>query len=443
MIALRKTWFILFLLLPFSLMAQFRVSGSRYSVPGVTGVDEVLIFQDLSAPDAFIEYTGTETPVWKTFAGAVVQQGAGAETLYPENASGYLLYEGETLLASFFVLDYTQYHVDIESLQLTAELQCEQTILTLSGTIPEMRYTTTTGGSRTVDREVTVSYMTLMWGGEDWQDSLAVEDVTLNYNVTSQQVVVKAPYQNTAFTLRLDPFVTYWQAEPDSVSSDEYTAIAVCAHPTSVTTSRDYNGKGIENEPQRPIDETALSGSAPLEINFISNGNKPTALYYRWQIFKGSSMIVERFDEDQRYTFTENGAYQVKVWVYNDYCTTDSTVFDISVSESLLKVPNVFTPNGDGVNDEFRVVYRSLAEFHCWVYNRWGKLVYHWDDPAKGWDGTINGHPAAEGAYYYIIRARGTDAAAGARYHKVTKRKLPDIGVYQLSGHINLIRGKK
>jgi gliding motility-associated-like protein len=110
----------------------------------------------------------------------------------------------------------------------------------------------------------------------------------------------------------------------------------------------------------------------------------------------------------------------------------------------------VFTPNGDGTNDEFRVAYRSLREFHCWVYNRWGKLVYEWTDPAKGWDGTIYGKPAAEGAYYYVIRALGTDADKNARYTMkavYNKKKLKAdeamIGVYQLSGDINLLRGKQ
>lgn len=441
---MRKLFLILLTaMVPMAMMAQFRLSGNYYSVPSPQGVDNVIIFQDLSAADAYIEYTGTGTPKWTTLANAVKQQGVGAERLYPDDGEGYLLYEGDNLLASFFVFDYKNYLPNFAAATLTADMQCDKSFLTLSGVVPEMRYTTTAGGTRVVDRQATVAYTTLNWGGEGWQDSLAQADVVLQYGVATQQLAIDAPFTNTSFVLHLDPFVQNWNALSDSVVSDEYKAIAVCSHPVSVTTSRDYNGKGMENEPMRPIEESALTGSAPLEINFLSNGNKPVAQYFKWQIFKGSDLLVERFDEDQRYTFTENGAYQVKCWVYNDQCTTDSTVFDISVSESLLKVPNVFTPNGDGTNDEFRVVYRSLAEFHCWIYNRWGHLVFQWDDPAKGWDGTINGKPAAEGAYYYIIRARGTNAPKDAKYHKATKRNPADVGVYQLSGHINLIRGKQ
>ena len=115
-----------------------------------------------------------------------------------------------------------------------------------------------------------------------------------------------------------------------------------------------------------------------------------------------------------RYTFEDYGTYYVKLEVYRDYangtrCSMRDSV-EVSVSESFLGVPNVFTPNGDGKNDEFRVAFRSLRSFHCWVYNSWGKLVYEWSDPAKGWDGRVNGRKnAPTGTYFYIIKAEGTD----------------------------------
>jgi gliding motility-associated-like protein len=135
--------------------------------------------------------------------------------------------------------------------------------------------------------------------------------------------------------------------------------------------------------------------------------------------------------------------------VNNAYCESDSSEVAVQISESYLAVPNVFTPNGDGKNDEFRVAYRSLRDFHIWVYNRWGKLVYESTDPARGWDGNINGRPAAEGAYFYVVRAMGTDAAKNASFMMkaaYNKKKLNAdesvLGIYQMSGDINLLRGK-
>ena len=423
------------------LSAQVRISGQYHTVLGAQGVDKLLIYADLSAPDAYLEYTGSAVPTWKDFNGRLLQSGTGAERLYPVHDEGYLLYEGNTLLQAIYVLDYRQIRPDFATAILEAEMQCDQTVLTLQATIPPLTYTTTHGQRITLPRDATIRYTTLAWDGEQYQDSAAAEAVQLSANPT-QTFILPAIYRATDFTLSLDDYALTWSTAPDSLVSQSYDAVAVTMHPVSVTTSRDYNGLGIENEPGRPIDESTLQGSAPLEINFKTNANKPVAEFFRWRIYKGTTLLVERFDEDQRYTFLENGSYQVRCWAYNSECTTDSAVFDISVSESLLRVPNAFTPNGDGFNDEFRVVYRSLAEFHCWIYNRWGKLVYQFDDPAKGWDGTINNRPAAEGTYYYIIRARGTDAEPGARYHKVTLKRPAAIGVYQLSGHVSLIRGR-
>jgi gliding motility-associated-like protein len=157
--------------------------------------------------------------------------------------------------------------------------------------------------------------------------------------------------------------------------------------------------------------------------------------------------LLTRNEAQHKFTFEEPGIYRAALAMSNSNgCEYQAEDFEISVSESMLLVPNVFTPNGDGTHDEFRVVYRSLKEFHCQIYNRWGHLVYEWTDPAKGWDGTINGKPAAAGAYYYVIRALGTDAEPGAeyiakpKYNKLKKKQELPIGVYQLSGDINLLR---
>jgi gliding motility-associated-like protein len=222
--------------------------------------------------------------------------------------------------------------------------------------------------------------------------------------------------------------------------------MALKANPLAIVTTRGKEGEP-SNEVERPIDPSELiRRSAPLIVTFRANALN--ADYYQWNIYRGSDRILQRNEAQHQYTFTEPGNYRAVVGMSNSHdCQLDSVEFLISVSESMLTVPNVFTPNGDGMNDEFRVVYRSIKEFHCWVYNRWGHKVYEWTDPSKGWDGTIGGRPAAEGAYYYVIRALGTDAESDYMLKpvytkKLKKQELP-IGVYQLSGDINLIRGGK
>ncbi|WP_084165770.1 T9SS type B sorting domain-containing protein [Dyadobacter crusticola] len=64
-------------------------------------------------------------------------------------------------------------------------------------------------------------------------------------------------------------------------------------------------------------------------------------------------------------------------------------------------VPDAFSPNGDGYNDVLEAKSTQLQSFAFSVLNRWGEVVFHSDDIAKGWDGTINGANAPVGSYVY------------------------------------------
>lgn len=64
-------------------------------------------------------------------------------------------------------------------------------------------------------------------------------------------------------------------------------------------------------------------------------------------------------------------------------------------------VPDAFTPNGDGFNDILEAKSEQLQSFQFSVMNRWGVVVFHSDDIAKGWDGTVEGTNAPVGYYYY------------------------------------------
>lgn len=81
----------------------------------------------------------------------------------------------------------------------------------------------------------------------------------------------------------------------------------------------------------------------------------------------------------------------------------DSVTIEVE-SEDGVFIPSAFTPDGDGLNDLFRVARKgsyTLLEMN--VYDRWGQRVYHHEgDDRSGWDGTFNGQPAIMGTYYYV-----------------------------------------
>jgi gliding motility-associated-like protein len=68
-------------------------------------------------------------------------------------------------------------------------------------------------------------------------------------------------------------------------------------------------------------------------------------------------------------------------------------------------MPNAFTPNGDALNDIFRIppgITLTLNEFS--IYNQWGQLLFTTDNVSAGWDGTFKGVKQNAGVYVYYIK---------------------------------------
>lgn len=353
-----------------------------------------------------------------------------------------------------YVYDYNSVAPVIDSLIVTYHCANTTVVFPTGGVnkLPDVTYKDYNGLTHYYTLDGKLSFTNLEWNTDHWdtvQVSKSIRLSMLPYTYNADPVYTALP----SFSFEYDSVGAALLGTPKTaaVIAETNSPIAVSHHATSVTTIRTAT-----NEVERPETSDVISGSAPLNILFKANPTQQVE-FFRWRIYKGNYLIATRTDEDQRFEFTENGTYRIVSTVSNSVCPCneggpvpgclpDSTEILVTVSVSLLLVPNVFTPNGDGTNDEFRVLHRSLKEFHCEIYNRWGKLVYQWDDPNRGWDGTINGRPAAEGAYFYVIRALGTDATGGytsrAKYNKA-KESGEAIGVYQLSGDINLLRGKK
>ena len=368
---------------------------------------------------------------------------SGTDEIYPDEG-GYYVSDGITQSTPVYVFLYSE----PTSMELSVAADCGGTTLTLKGDTKPLTYTRLDGSQGSYARACSIDYNALAWNTEEWVDSAATVASTLRpvfmlpalYGPTP----IKLCYDQTVReALGMDSACLEIDVPIDSIK-------AVNMQLMSLATTRGKEGEK-SNERNRPTSQELIASSeysGPLEVAFYSNPT-PAAQFYKWSIYHSSELIVTRNDKDIRYTFSEPGAYRVVCSVNNATCASDSMEVTVAVAESYLAVPNVFTPNGDGKNDEFRVTYRSLRDFHIWVYNRWGKLVYESTDPAKGWDGNINGRPAAEGAYFYVVRAMGTDADKNASFMmkaSYNKKKLNAdesvLGIYQMSGDINLLRGK-
>lgn len=95
-------------------------------------------------------------------------------------------------------------------------------------------------------------------------------------------------------------------------------------------------------------------------------------------------------------------AYVVTVTDENGCITTDTVFVDVNGYMEVF-VPNIFSPNGDGVNDILIVYGPRLFDFKMEIYDRWGKRVYISDDQKEGWDGTFNDKLLALQTFVYVL----------------------------------------
>ncbi len=95
------------------------------------------------------------------------------------------------------------------------------------------------------------------------------------------------------------------------------------------------------------------------------------------------------------------GTYTVRIVDANG-CETSKSI-DVVERFPRIFIPNAFSPNGDGTNDEFKPVADCSIKFSMQIYNKWGSVVFSTEDVADGWDGSFEGQNAPDGKYSYII----------------------------------------
>jgi len=145
-----------------------------------------------------------------------------------------------------------------------------------------------------------------------------------------------------------------------------------------------------------PFDSTKYT--IQTDRDEVSNDNVPLHLWsqdvagsvYYWDFADG--MTDQGNDVSHVYDIMRDGYYDVKLRVVTVHGCVQNVTKRIWITQS--KLPNIFTPNGDGKNDIF------MKNWKIQVYNRNGILLY---EGTNGWDGTHNGKPVASDTYFYVV----------------------------------------
>jgi gliding motility-associated-like protein len=117
-------------------------------------------------------------------------------------------------------------------------------------------------------------------------------------------------------------------------------------------------------------------------------------------ITNGDTFVWNTGSSENQITITNAGTYTATSYIGDCEKTATYTVEECPCG---LWLPNMFTPNNDGINDGFiPIVHSTLNSFSMSVFDRWGSLIYKTDSYTP-WDGTHNGKSAAAGVYFCVI----------------------------------------
>ncbi|HTA28379.1 MAG TPA: gliding motility-associated C-terminal domain-containing protein, partial [Bacteroidia bacterium] len=149
-----------------------------------------------------------------------------------------------------------------------------------------------------------------------------------------------------------------------------------------------------------PTPDTILGGGFVNFVNLTTNANN-----YIWNLGDGSNST----DTTPFHEYIQAGTYIVTLIATNTFGCRDTLTKDVYVLEKLV-VPNIFTPNGDGINDVFHVEAGSMQTYDIQIFNRWGQKMFEATSPNIDWTGrSTSGVLEADGTYYYIIKATDFD----------------------------------
>lgn len=356
---------------------------------------------------------------------ASVQNGNTSTLSNLEGDKGYIVEDGDRRYC-FWITDYLSHRLKLMSASPAPEQECGVTVINVAGEGDPIRYFTINGMQKTLNQEITVEYTTQEWD-DNSSNFTEVTEVKEFESLQPEYRLSPPNYCRSTFKITGDRFLKAWNWE-ESVDTPTVDPVSVDARTFAIQHSDSAEGDYEYASNQIGAGKSdGLGGSAPCEINFeafVTDG----VIHHEWQLTRDPQFenIDFRFtQQDLDYTFLDEGSHYVRYIGSNSdgSCEYISDTYEVTIGESQLKIPNAFSPNGDGVNDEWKVAYRSLLSFKCSIFDRQGHLVCTLTSPDQGWDGKVSGKTAESGVFFYVIEAVGAD---GKKYKK--------------SGDINIVK---
>jgi gliding motility-associated-like protein len=227
-------------------------------------------------------------------------------------------------------------------------------------------------------------------------------------NVCPNQSVVVAP-SGAGATFHWYPSIYVSDSLGTSPTISPITSLVYSVVATSIYGCQDTVGFTVTVQPAAIINIADSVTLYPGETYYVADETNCTSFSWFPSAGLSSSVIPDPVAAPGISTvYTVTGTTEMG-------CATTDTISVHVDLQSLLAMPNAFTP-GNGANNEYKIIKRGLATLNYFrIFNRWGNVVFETTDIDKGWDGTYQGTPQPFGVYIYEVQAA---TSAGTIFEK-------------------------
>lgn len=245
--------------------------------------------------------------------------------------------------------------------------------------------------------------------------------------VPTATILGVAPYncsgKNIFFAGRTTGFVTSykWSVPPNrgaTIVSKDNDSTIVCSFslPGVYTLSLSVSDGSVSSTVTKLINVTR-SANASFNASLVATGypNQLSLTDYSTNALKNYWIYSGNAPKDSSAfvlkDYPSSGSYTVSLAALGRNGCNDTLSYEFRISDSSgITLPNVFTPNEDGVNDIYKPIAKGISILNAYVYNRYGTLITSWDRVNGFWDGsTTSALECRSGEYFIILEATGFD----------------------------------
>lgn len=255
-----------------------------------------------------------------------------------------------------------------------------------------------------------------IWSSGETTNSIIISNNGV-YSVTSNEI---CPSDTAKIEVTISPQVSVSILEGDSTTiCDSTTTTLKATGATNYTWSTGATTDTISINTVGEYFVETKNGNCPSgydTINVLNSALPSVKIIGDSLICTDESLLLTASGDGNFYWSNGDFGETTNILTEGQIILTATNNCNLSVSDTLnikehdcsttIFIPNSFTPNNDNLNNTFKAYGNNIDTFNGKIYNRWGELVFEWNDINIGWDGTYKNKELPQGIYIYSIQIK-------------------------------------